>query len=155
MKHWLIESEPEEFSIGDLAKAPRRTTAWDGVRNYQARNFLRAMEKGDRCLFYHSNAAPPAVVGVVEVVGSARPDASALDPASSHHDPRATAADPIWSVVDVRLVEIFPRPVPLDELRGVKALAAMELLRKGSRLSVHPLTAAEFRTIGDRARRTP
>jgi predicted RNA-binding protein with PUA-like domain len=154
MQHWLIKSEPETFSIHDLARAARRTTAWDGVRNYQARNHLRAMAVGDRCLFYHSNAAPPAVVGVVEVVAGARPDPTALDPHSPYHDPRATAADSVWSVVDVRLVEIFPRAVPLDELRGVKALAKMELLRKGSRLSVQPVTAAEFRTIEARARRT-
>ena len=153
MKHWLIKTEPGTFSIDDLARAVRRTTSWDGVRNYQARNYLRAMAPGDRCLFYHSNAAPSAVVGVVEVVGAARPDTTALDPRSPGHDPRATAADPLWSVVDVRLIEIFPRAVALDELRGVPALAGMELLRKGSRLSVMPLSAAHFRAITALARR--
>lgn len=153
MNHWLIKSEPETFSIDDLARAPRRTTSWDGVRNYQARNYLRAMAAGDRCLFYHSNAAPSAVVGIVEVVGTARPDTTALDPRSPGHDPRATAADPVWSTVDVRLVEIFPRVLPLDELRGVAALAGMELLRKGSRLSVMPVSAAQFRAVVALSRR--
>ena len=147
MKHWLIKSEPDVFSIEDLARAPRRTTSWEGVRNFQARNFLRAMERGDRAVFYHSNADPPAAAGVVEVVRTAYPDPSAWDPRSDYHDPRASAENPLWSMVDVRLVEVFPRPVPLEELRGVKALAKMELLRRGSRLSVQPVTPAEFRTI--------
>jgi predicted RNA-binding protein with PUA-like domain len=153
MNHWLVKSEPDVFSIDDLARAPRRTTSWEGVRNFQARNFLRAMRLGDRVLFYHSNAAPPAVAGVVEVVREAYPDPTACDPRSDYHDPRATPDNHLWSMVDVRLVEIFPRTVPLEELRGVKALAGMELLRRGSRLSVQPVTAAEFRTIEKLARR--
>lgn len=147
MNHWLIKSEPDVFSIGDLARCPQRTTHWDGVRNYQARNHLRAMRVGDRALFYHSNADPPAVVGIVEVVHEARPDPSAWDPNSATHDPKASPKNPVWSMVDVRLVEALPRAVPLDELRGVTALAGMELLRRGSRLSVQPVAAAEFRTI--------
>jgi len=153
MNHWLVKSEPDVFSIDDLARAPRRTTSWEGVRNFQARNFLRAMRLGDRVLFYHSNATPPAVAGVVEVVREAYPDPTAWDPRSDYHDPRTTPDNPLWSMVDVRLVEIFPRTVPLEELRGVKALAGMELLRRGSRLSVQPVTAAEFRTIEKLARR--
>ena len=153
MHHWLVKSEPDVFSIDDLARAPRRTTSWEGVRNYQARNFLRAMRLGDRALFYHSNADPPAVAGVVEVVRAAYPDPTAWDPRSDYHDPRAAPDNPLWSMVDVRLVEVFPRAVPLEELRGVKALAGMELLRRGSRLSVQPVTAAEFRTIEKLARR--
>lgn len=151
MQYWLMKSEPEVFSIRDLAKAPRKTTHWEGVRNYQARNFLRAMKKGDRALFYHSNAEPPGVAGIAEIVREAYPDPTAWDPRSDYHDPKASPDNPVWSMVDVKLVTIFSREIPLDELRGVKALAGMELLRRGSRLSVTPVTAAEFRTIETRA----
>jgi len=147
MQHWLVKSEPDAFSITDLSRQRNQTTGWEGVRNYQARNFLRAMQLGDKALFYHSNAKPPAVVGAVEIVRAAYPDPTAWDPASDYHDPRASPDNPVWSRVDVRLLEIFPRAVPLDELRGVRTLAGMELLRRGSRLSVQPVTAAEFRTI--------
>ena len=155
MQYWLIKSEPDTFSIHDLAKAKKKTTHWEGVRNYQARNFLREMKKGDLALFYHSNAEPSAVAGVVEVVREAYPDASAWDPRSEYHDPKASAENPVWSMVDVKLIEIFPRELPLDEPRGVKSLAGMELLRRGSRLSVHPVTPAEFRTIQSLASKRP
>ena len=155
MQYWLIKSEPDAFSIHDLAKVKKKTTHWEGVRNYQARNFLRAMKKGDVAIFYHSNAEPSAVAGVVEVVREAYPDASAWDPRSEYHDPTASPENPVWSMVDVKLVEIFSREVPLDELRGVKSLAGMELLRRGSRLSVHPVTPAEFRTIQSLASKRP
>jgi len=155
MQYWLIKSEPDAFSIHDLLKAKKKTTHWEGVRNYQARNFLRAMKKGDLALFYHSNAEPSAVAGVVEVVREAYPDASAWDPRSAYHDPKASPENPVWSMVDVKLIEIFSREVPLDELRGVKSLAGMELLRRGSRLSVHPVTPAEFRTIQSLASKRP
>ena len=147
MQYWLIKSEPETFSIQDLARAPKKTTSWEGVRNYQARNFLRAMKRGDLAIYYHSNATPSAAVGVAKVVREAYPDDSAWDPTSDYHDPKATADNPIWSVVDVKLVEAFAREIPLDELRATKALAGMELLRRGSRLSVHPVTAAQFATV--------
>jgi len=147
MNHWLIKSEPDVFSIRDLAKAKRQTTHWEGVRNYQARNFLRAMQVGDRALYYHSNATPSAVAGIVEIVRTAYPDPTAWDKTSDYHDPKASPENPVWSMVDVKLVEMFPREVPLDELRTVKALSAMELLRRGSRLSVSPVTPAQFRTI--------
>jgi predicted RNA-binding protein with PUA-like domain len=147
MQYWLIKSEPSTFSIEDLAAAPKKTTCWDGVRNYQARNFMKAMRKGDRCLFYHSNAAPPAAVGIAEVVKEAYPDHTALDERGDHYYPKASVEKPIWEMVDVKLVAAFPRAVSLDELRGVKALSGMELLRKGSRLSVMPVTAAEFRMV--------
>ena len=152
MHYWLIKSEPDVFSIHDLSRAKRKTTAWEGVRNYQARNFLRAMQPGDQALYYHSNAVPSAVAGIVEIVRAAYPDPTAWDEASDYHDPKASPSNPIWSMVDVKLVEIFPREVPLEELRGVKALAGMELLRRGSRLSVQPVTAAQFRTIQKLAR---
>lgn len=155
MPHWLIKSEPEVFSIRDLARARNKTTCWEGVRNYQARNFLRAMRRGDRALFYHSNATPSAVAGIVEVVREAYPDATAWDPQSDYHDPKASPENPIWSLVDVRLVTVFPRELPLEELRGVKALAGMELLRRGSRLSVQPVTALQFRTITALAGKKP
>ena len=147
MRYWLIKSEPDVFSIQDLARAKGRKTSWEGVRNYQARNFLREMRKGDRAIFYHSNAEPPGAAGIVEVVREAYPDPSAWDPRSDYHDPKASPTNPIWSMVDVRLVTVFPREIPLAELRGSKPLAGMELLRKGSRLSVQPVTAAEYRTI--------
>ncbi len=155
MNHWLIKSEPDVFSIRDLAKAKQRTTRWEGVRNYQARNFLRAMKRGDLALYYHSNADPSAVAGVVEVVREAYPDPTAWDPRSAYVDPKASPDNPIWSMVDVKLVEVFAREIPLDELRSVKALAGMELLRRGSRLSVQPVTAAQFRTIRTLASKRP
>lgn len=147
MNHWLLKSEPDVFSIQDLARARGRTTGWEGVRNYQARNLLRAMNTGDLAIFYHSNAAPPAAVGIVTVVREAYPDASAWDRASDYLDPKASPENPIWSMVDVKLLEIFPRAIPLEELRATTALKGMELLRRGSRLSVQPVTAAEFRAI--------
>ena len=152
MHYWLVKSEPTVFSIEDLSRQRNQTTGWEGVRNYQARNFLRAMQLGDKALFYHSKAKPPAVAGSVEIVRAAYPDETAWDPSSDYHDPRASPDNPVWSRVDVRLVEIFPRQVSLDELRGLKSLAGMELLRRGSRLSVQPVTAAEFRTIEKLAR---
>ena len=155
MNHWLIKSEPDVFSIRDLAKAKRRTTHWEGVRNYQARNFLRAMKQGDLALYYHSNAEPSAVAGVVEVVREAYPDPTAWDPRSDYFDPKASPDNPVWSMVDVTLVEVFAREIPLDELRGVTALAGMELLRRGSRLSVQPVTATQFRTIRTLASKRP
>lgn len=155
MAFWLIKSEPETFSIQDLAKAPKKTTSWEGVRNYQARNFLRAMKRGDLAVFYHSNAAPPAAVGIVKVVREAYPDPTAWDPASDYHDPKASPENPLWSMVDVQFVKTFPRELSLEELRGVKALAGMELLRRGSRLSVTPVTAAEFRALEQLAQTKP
>jgi predicted RNA-binding protein with PUA-like domain len=147
MQYWLIKTEPTSFSIQDLAKAPKKTTFWEGVRNYQARNFLRAMKKGDLAVFYHSNAEPPAAVGIAKIVSEAYPDPTAWDKKSKYFDPKASPDNPIWSMVDVQLVEMFKVPIAIDELRGVPALAGMEILKRGSRLSVTPVTAAEFRTI--------
>lgn len=148
MKYWLIKTEPESFSIADLKASPKQTTFWDGVRNYQARNILRDdMQIGDEVLFYHSNAEPPAVVGTCKVVRAGYPDHTAWDPASHHFDPKTSPENPTWQMVDVKLVEIFPRPVTLPELREIKSLANMELLRKGSRLSVQPVKPNEFKTV--------
>lgn len=147
MKHWLIKTEPTSFSIQDLAKAPKQTTFWEGVRNYQARNFLRAMKVGDLAVFYHSNTEPPAAVGVAKIVREAYPDPTAWDKRSKYCDAKASPENPVWSMVDVQLVEIFTSPISIEELRGVPSLAGMEILKRGSRLSVTPVTAAEFRTI--------
>ena len=146
-QYWLMKTEPSSFSIDDLARSPGRRTSWDGVRNYQARNFLRAMRKGDQALFYHSNADPPAIVGVVEIARTAYPDETAFDRKDHHYDPKSTPGRPIWDMVDVRLVRILPRPLPLEELRQQRALKGMELLRRGSRLSVQPVRAHEWNAI--------
>jgi predicted RNA-binding protein with PUA-like domain len=146
-RYWLMKSEPEAFSIQDLKKAAKQTAFWDGVRNYQARNFLRDQIKvGDGVLFYHSNASPPAVVGTATVVREARPDPTQFDAKDGHYDPDSPEDAPRWFGVDVKLDSVFAREVPLDELRGIPALAEMVLLKRG-RLSVQPVTAEEWRVI--------
>jgi predicted RNA-binding protein with PUA-like domain len=146
-QYWLLKSEPETFSIQHLARAPGQTTFWDGVRNYQARNLLRdQMQVGDGVLFYHSSADPPAVAGTATVVRAGSPDPSQFDARSDHHDPASTEEAPRWYGVHIKLDRIFPRLVPLDELRAVPALAKMVLLQR-SRLSVQPVTAGEWETI--------
>ncbi len=145
--YWLMKSEPNVFSLGDLARAPKQTTAWDGVRNYQARNFMRAMKTGDQVLFYHSNAQPPCVVGIAEVVKTAYPDATQFDPHDAHYDPASPTDQPRWDVVDIRFVRKFDVPLSLDLLRGQASLNGMELLRKGSRLSVQPVKPSEWNEI--------
>jgi len=147
MSHWLVKSEPTSFSYRDLEKAPKKTTSWEGVRNYAARNFLRAMRKGDRVFFYHSNAEPNAIVGICEVVREAYPDESQFDRKSEMHDPKSTRESPTWSTVDLRAVRALPRAVTLAELRGVAGLEKMEILRKGSRLSVTPVSEEEWRVV--------
>jgi predicted RNA-binding protein with PUA-like domain len=146
-KFWLVKSEPESFSIEDLSRSPGKTTCWDGVRNYQARNFLREMKRGERVLVYHSSVDPPAVVGVAIVARESYPDHTAWDKKNPHYDPKSTPTDPRWFMVDLKLARVFPRPIPLDELRGIPALKDMELLRKGSRLSVQPVRKGEFDAI--------
>ncbi|MBC7672711.1 MAG: EVE domain-containing protein [Polaromonas sp.] len=147
-RHWLVKSEPDVFSFDDLMAKPSRTTHWDGVRNYQARNTMRDdMKKGDLVFFYHSSTDPSAIVGIAEVVREGYPDASALDPADSHFDPKSKADTPTWYMVDLEGTEKLPRPLSLAELRGVKGLEKMTLLQKGSRLSVQPVTAAEWTVI--------
>ncbi len=144
--YWLLKSEPSCFSIDDLAAAPDQTTFWDGVRNYQARNLMREMRVGDQALFYHSQTNP-SVVGLVEIVREAYPDHTAWDPQSDHFDPRSTPDKAIWDMVDIHLIHKFVQPLPLPMLRTVADLAGMELLRKGSRLSVQPVTSDQFATI--------
>jgi len=144
---WLLKSEPSVFSIDDLAKSPRQTTCWEGVRNYQARNFLRAMAVGDQVFFYHSNADPPAIVGIASIVKAAYADHFSWDPKSKYFDKKSSSEKPAWSMVDVKFVEKFPVSLPLDELRAVKGLESLELLRKGSRLSVQPVRKEEWNII--------
>jgi predicted RNA-binding protein with PUA-like domain len=147
-RYWLFKTEPSEFSIDDLRAAPKQTTCWDGVRNYQARNLLRdEIQVGDRVLVYHSSTDPNAVVGVARVVRAGYPDHTARDPADPHYDEKASAADPRWFMVDIQLDTVFTRPVTLAELRGVPALKDMELLRRGSRLSVQPVRPDEFQQV--------
>jgi predicted RNA-binding protein with PUA-like domain len=147
-KFWLLKTEPESFSIQDLAKSPKQTTCWDGVRNYQARNFLRdEMKLGNRVLVYHSSSDVPAIVGLATVVRESYPDHTAWDPNDSHYDPGSTREAPRWVMVDIKLERIFDQPLPLAMLRGIAALKEMELLRKGSRLSVQPVRKGEFDAI--------
>jgi len=145
--YWLLKSEPSVFSLDDLMKSPGQTTGWDGVRNYQARNFMRSMAVGDQVLFYHSNADPPAVVGIAEVVRTAYPDPTQFDRRNKHYDPASGPTSPRWDMVDIRYVRRFPRPLALDELRKDIKLKGMVLLRKGSRLSVQPVTLSEWTHI--------
>lgn len=145
--YWLIKSEPSTFSIDDLARSPDGTTCWEGVRNYQARNFLRAMAVGDFAFFYHSQADPPAIVGIVEVVKAAYPDHFAWEARHKYFDKNSSKQNPRWVMVDVRLKTILPAPLPLARLRGVKGLENMELLRKGSRLSVQPVRENEWTCV--------
>ncbi len=147
MKYWLMKTEPGCFSIDDLAALPGRTTSWDGVRNYQARNFMRdGMSEGDLILFYHS-VKDPCVAGIARVARESYPDHTAWNPDDRHFDPKSTPEKPLWFMVDVQFVEKFERPVPLASLRGVKGLERMELLKKGSRLSVMPVTEEEFEIV--------
>ena len=146
MQYWLFKSEPGCFSLDDLECSPGATTPWDGVRNYQSRNLIRSMRKGDRGFFYHSGKKPH-IAGLVEVVREAYPDHTAQDASCGHFDPRATPEDPIWYMVDVRLVRRFARPLYLEDLRREAALAGMELLRRGSRLSVQPVEQGAFEHI--------
>jgi len=147
MAYWLFKSEPSGFSIEDLRNRPGMTEPWDGVRNYQARNYLRdAVKPGDLVLFYHSNIPGPAVVGIAEVVRGGYPDHTAFDPGSAHFDPKSSPGAPVWYMVDVRFVAAMPRPVTLEQIKGNPLLAAMPLVRR-SRLSIQPVTPEEWRTI--------
>lgn len=145
MNYWLLKSEPDCYSINDLAKEKKKTTHWDGVRNYQARNTLRDdIKKGDRVLFYHSSCDPPGIAGTAVVVKEGYPDFTAFDPNEKHYDPKSKQEEPRWFMVDIKLDEVFPDLIPLTDLRDEKVLKDMELLRKGSRLSVQPVRKKEF-----------
>jgi predicted RNA-binding protein with PUA-like domain len=142
-----MKSEPEAFSIDDLARSADQTTSWDGVRNYQARNFMRSMKVGDQVLFYHSNANPPAVVGIATVVRAAYPDQTQFDHHDTHYDPDSDPKQPRWDMVDIRLTRRLKTPLSLERLHREPRLKHMELLRKGSRLSVQPVQPEEWETI--------
>jgi len=141
---WLMKSEPDVFGIDDLAK--KKSEGWNGVRNYQARNFMKAMKVGDRVLFYHSNAKPSGVAGVAEVSRTAYPDATQFDPKNDYYEPRATKENPVWFQVDLRFVSKLARLVPLDELRGMPELEGMMLFKR-SQLSVQPVTPQQWKAI--------
>lgn len=148
MKYWLLKSEPDAFSIDDLRNMPGKRDHWDGIRNYQARNMMRDdMKKGDLAFFYHSSCAVPAVVGVVEVVKEAYDDYTALDPKEKYFDAKATPDNPRWCMVDVKYRKKFRKPIPLAELKLNKKLKNMQLLKKGNRLSIMPVTATEWHAI--------
>ena len=146
--YWLMKSEPDECSIDDALAAPDATVPWTGVRNYQARNFMRdAMRVGDGVLFYHSSCAEPGIAGIARVASTARPDPTQFDPDSPYHDPKSKPEAPRWLLVDVQAL-CKTRLLGLPELRAQPALADMRLLQKGNRLSITPVTAGEWRLIG-------
>jgi predicted RNA-binding protein with PUA-like domain len=148
MAYWLFKSDPSAYSFADLLAEPDRTTGWDGVRNYQARNFLRdQVQRGDGVLFYHSSADPPAIVGIAEVVRAGHPDPTAFDPKADHYDPKSDRANPTWYQVSIRAVRAIDPPLDLPSLSRLPELAGMELLRKGSRLSIQHVTRTQWETI--------
>lgn len=146
MNYWLMKSEPTCFSIYDLAKRPQQREPWDGVRNYQARNFLKAMKKGDLAFFYHSSCPQPGIVGIIKIVKTAYPDKTAAFPLEHSHHPKNTTK-PRWYAVDVQLVRIFKSIIALEYLRKKPQLKTMRLLQKGNRLSVMPLTTLEWQHL--------
>jgi predicted RNA-binding protein with PUA-like domain len=148
MQYWLMKSEPDAFSIDDLADRPDQTEPWDGVRNYQARNMLRdEMQVGDEVLFYHSNCKEPGVVGIARIVRAGYPDDTALNPDSKYHDPKSTLEKPIWYRVDVALVRKLSRTIGLSEMKNRPELSELPLVRRGNRLSVMPVSAKDYAFI--------
>ncbi len=148
MNYWLMKSEPEVFGIDHLAKRPKQTEHWDGVRNYQVRNMIRdQMKPGDQAFFYHSSCKEPGITGVIQIKSDAYPDFSALDPENEHFDPKSSVDKPRWYMVDVQLVRKFSRTIGLTELKNIVSLANMPVLRRGNRLSITPVTSLEWKTI--------
>jgi len=154
MKYWLMKSEPSVFGIDALSRAPRRRSAWDGVRNYQVRNMMRdEMSKGDLAFFYHSSCDVPGIYGVVRIVKAGYPDPTAFEPGHAHHDPKSDPAAPTWYMVDVELVERYAAPITLETLKAQAAsLEEMLILRRGNRLSITPVTASQWRKVSKLAR---
>ena len=149
MKYWLMKTEPTTFGIDDLAKAPRRRSHWDGVRNYQVRNMIRdEMQKGDLAFFYHSGCAVPGIYGVARIARAGYPDPTAFDRRHAHFDPKSDPAAPTWYMVDVELVRRFAAPVTLEKLKAnARALEDLLVLRRGNRLSIMPVTATQWRKV--------
>ncbi len=147
MAYWLMKSEPDVFGIDHLAARPQQREGWDGVRNYQARNFMRQMRVGDQIFFYHSNTALPGIVGICDIVREAYPDHTAWNPQSKYFDPASTPDKSRWDMVDVHYLRHTRRVIPLSELKAMPELADMPLVRKGNRLSVMPVTEAEWQAI--------
>ena len=147
MNYWIFKSEPDEFGIDHLAASPKQTTCWDGIRNYQARNNLRdKVRKGDRVLFYHSSCKQIGVAGTMEVVKAAYPDPAQFDPDSKYYDAKATADEPRWFCVDVRLLEKFPAVIPTKVLKAHPATADLSIFKQG-RLSIAPVTAGQWKAV--------
>ena len=148
MNYWLMKSEPEAFSIDDLQAMPEQTEHWDGVRNYQARNMMRDdMKAGDLVFFYHSNCKEPGIVGIMQVVREGYPDFTAFDPESKYFDPKSDPANPRWIMVDIKFVRTLKRLISLSELKQYDELAGMQLLRKGNRLSITPVSEEQWSFI--------
>jgi predicted RNA-binding protein with PUA-like domain len=148
MQHWLMKSEPDVFGIEHLAKSPKRTASWTGVRNYQVRNLLRDdFSKKDLAFFYHSSCPEPGIYGVMEITSAAHPDATQFDAKDEYYDAKSTHEDPRWYAVDVTLKQTFKHPVLLQELRDSAALKGLQTLRRGNRLSITPVTPAEWAAI--------
>ncbi|MDZ7734874.1 MAG: EVE domain-containing protein [Gammaproteobacteria bacterium] len=148
MNYWLMKSEPSTFSIDDLKSRPGKTEPWDGVRNYQARNFMRdEMRKGDLAFFYHSNCAEPGIAGIMTIASATYPDPTQFDPEDDHYDPKSDPGNPRWYLVDVRYKRKFKRTVTLQELKQHRTLAGMKLLQKGNRLSIMPVTKRQWEYI--------
>jgi len=152
MAYWLMKSEPSVFSIDTLKARPRQTAHWDGVRNYQARNFMRdGMKKGDKVFFYHSSCPQPGIVGIAQIAREAYPDHTAFDPKDAHYDPKSDPNNPAWLMVDVKWVRTFKRVIALDILKADPRLAGFTLLRRGNRLSIMPVSDAHWHVILDLA----
>lgn len=147
MAYWLLKTEPDECSIDDLIAQPKKSVIWEGVRNYQARNFLRQMQVGDKALIYHSSCKLIGIAGIARVCASAYPDPAQFKSDSPYFDPKSPMEAPRWDAVDISFVEKFPRLLPLDELKTNPALTELPLVKKGNRLSVMPVSAAQWRVI--------
>lgn len=145
VKYWLMKSEPESYSIDDLERDGREP--WDGIRNYQARNFMREMAPGDLIIFYHSSAKPPGAAGIGRIGSEAYPDPTQFDEENKHYDPKSSKDDPRWSLVDVEFVEKFAEEIPLHVLKQDPALEGMRVTQKGSRLSVQPVEKKHFKRV--------